>query len=174
MFDPKSVTAFRDIKAPERLRERVLAATPKRRRSPVFGGGLLAAGLAVIFLSVSFFSSAPTGITVGGLAVSEQATVLPVEASAPMMARGGAMTTNEVSFDADATILSADGVLTDTDFAALAPPYDVSAGETILWHAQTPPHTFLMTVQADGKETVLQLTYEETENYWTISRTSAQ
>lgn len=170
MFDPKSVTAYQSIKAPERLRERVLTARPKRRLSPVFGGGLIAAGLAVLFLSVSFFSSASVGITVGGIAVSEQATVLPTEATAPMMARMGVATTNAVSFDTDTTILSADGMLTDAEYQKLDLPYELPAGETILWHAQTPPNTFTMTVQADREETVLKLTYEETKNHWTVYR----
>ena len=86
MFDPKSADAFKSIKAPNRLQERVLKAQPKRRTFyPVFGTAV-AAGLVAVFLAVQFFSATPIGVTVGGLAVENQAVLLPNE-SVPMMAR---------------------------------------------------------------------------------------
>lgn len=174
MFDPKSVESYQRIKAPDSLQERVLRASPKKhlRLSPMFGI-LAAAALALVFFSVSHFSAAPTGVTVGGLAVAEQVTALPAE-SVPMMARMGAATSQTVVFDSDVTVLAVDGSLTDQEYLPLSLPYEVKADTPFLWHAQTPPDTFYLTAKTDRKTIRLCLTYEETENLWTICRVTAE
>ena len=173
MFDPKSADAFKSIKAPNRLQERVLKAQPKRRTFyPVFGTAV-AAGLVAIFLAVQFFSATPIGVTVGGLAVENESVLLPNE-SVPMMARMGAMTTRSVCFDEAVTILSLDGTLTDEEYNTLSIPYEAKADTPILWHVQTPPDTFTLTAEAEGEEIQLCLTYDETQNHWTICRVTAE
>ena len=173
MFDPKSADAFKSIKAPNRLQERVLKAQPKRRTFyPVFGTAV-AAGLVAVFLAVQFFSATPIGVTVGGLAVENQAVLLPNE-SVPMMARMGAMATQSVCFEEDATLLSLDGALTDEEYNPLPLPYQAKADTTVLWHVQTPPDTFILTAEAEGEEIQLHLTYDETHNQWTIRRVAAE
>ena len=173
MFDPKSVDAFQSIKAPNHLQERVLKARPKRRTLyPVFGTAV-AAGLAAVFLAVQFFSATPTGVTVGGLAVENQAVLLPNQ-SVPMMARMGAMTTQSVCFDEAVTVTSLDGTLTDEMYNALSLPYEAKADTPVLWHVQTPPDTFTLTAEAEGEELQLRLTYDETQNNWTICRVTAE
>ncbi len=174
MFDPKSVDAYKSIKAPNNLKERVLKAKPKRRVlvHPAFGTAV-AAGLVAVFLAVQFFSTAPTGITVGGLAVENQAVLLP-NAAVPMMARMGASTSQSLCFDEDVTILTLDGSLTDEEYNTFSLPYEAKADTPVLWHVQTPPNTFSLTADADGETIQLQLTYEEATNQWTICRVTAE
>lgn len=169
MFDPKTKQAYQKIKASPQLRERVLQKTPRKKGHLRYAAvGSLAAALALVFLTVGVLRPTPIGITVGELAVSEQATVLPQEFSAPRMVRADEQTTATVSFSKETTILSSDGLLTDADYTPVSLPYTVQASETILWHAQTPPQTFCMTVSSGRTTTQLFLTYEETQNYWTI------
>lgn len=174
MFDPKSAEAYQSIKAPNSLQERVLQAKPKRRM-PLYSafGAAVAAGFVAVFLAVHFFSAAPIGVTVGGLAVEKQATVLP-NGAVPMMARMGAMTSQSLCFDEDVTILSLDGSLTDEAYTALPLPYEAKAGTPVWWHVQTPPDTFTLTAEADGEKIRLQLTYEEATNQWKICRMAAE
>lgn len=170
MFDPKSVDAYRNIQAPEHLRERVFSASPKKAKhfSPRYAG-LLAAELAAVFFAVSLFSTHPVGVTVGGVTLSEHATVLPSEIAVARM-RSLACTTQSVCFDEPVTVLSADGILTDAEGTELSLPLELSAQTTVFWQAEVPPDTFVLTAQtAEGKINLV-LTYEESENYWTVCR----
>ncbi len=177
MFDPKSTEAFRQIKAPEDLKERVLRKShQKALRFSTQWSRWVAAVAVVVFLAVGLFSSPSVSVTVGGLTVDEQAVPLTVAtASAPkQMIRSAEPLSQEVVFDRTVTIVSADGLLSDRDALPLTLPCTIKADTPVWWHAQPPLKTFVLIAEAKGKTIQLCLTYEEPENVWTIRRMKAE
>lgn len=174
MFDPKSTEAFRQIKAPEGLKERVLRKSHRKtfRFTPAMGG-LVAAALVLVFLSVGIFHSPTVGVTVGGLTVEEQTVSWPMSSINPM-SRTVEPLSQEVVFDREVTLTSADGLVTDGDYLPLEFPCTIKADTPIWWHVQPTQETFLMTADAKGQTVQLCLTYDEFEKLWSIRRMTAE
>ena len=170
MFDPKSTEAFRQIKAPDGLAERVLCKSHRKAlRFSTDWTRWVAAAIALVFLAVggNLLSPESVNVTVDGLSVEEQAVALPNAASAPMM-RGLQTQTADLAFDRDTTVLSADGLLLDKEGLPLTLPCTVKADTPVFWEVVPMQETFFLTAETKGETIQLCLTYEE--NNWSIKK----
>lgn len=108
MFNKSVTEQYRNTKAPDELRERVMTsvAAVKRQRSPLSWYAVTAAAAAFVLLFVGtlqWLTPAPITLSVNGIPFTSDTLVLPTDAD-PAVARASLTQTVELVFTSDGTI----------------------------------------------------------------------
>lgn len=174
MFDDKQIQEFRQIKAPETLRNKVLTARPMRSAAPMLRYAALAACLVFLVTVTVLFIPRGSGIavTTGGQAITESGITLAIrqneaEPAAYALARSvPASDTLDVplTFTADGACritMSSGEIIVD---GLPADPGDelTADGELdVIWRIDSPNRdsVYTLVLHTDGEKTVLVMKY---------------
>ena len=189
MFDKKQIEAYRNISAPESLRDRVMAADTGRETSEkrsLAGTIRILGTLAACLVLVAVFSVFAVGnfgdlsVSVDGKALSyTEMTFYETQSYAMQIARMPVSTEIPLSFaiDRETTFSVSAGIIEMMDAGTeetIASGTSLAASDDvrILWSVEANEDNcvFDMTVESGRKTETIRLTYKADERVWTICR----
>ncbi len=189
MFDPKEISAYRSISAPDGLRDKVLSScanvTP-RKKSPMsymkwvssLAASLVLVALLTVFAANEFGSfSVSTGD--GELPRERSVAYVPDEASQgiSLLSESGEVVIS-LAVDGNVTLSVSEGTLyivspDGEEILFEGPEYDAEGKTSVYWSVPTDDaaKTFEMTARGTFKTEKLLLAFDESQMKWTITRT---
>lgn len=192
MFDQKEIDAYRKISAPADLRDKVLSScaeqTPRKRDPRVYmRWGSSIAACFVLAMVLTVFAAGGYG----NVSVSLSDCELEKEQSVVYVPNGGvqgismyrelAETVIPLSLDGHAELSVSDGFMnimkTDTDeILYVGTEYSMDGKTLVHWTvcADDTAHVFEMTVRGIFDTEKIILSYDESDNVWTVTRVDAE
>ena len=182
MFNNEDIRAYRDISAPEGLRERVLAsAAVETRKKPIILSApfrsiaaIAACFVFAVLVMIPMLAGGGTEVYFNGERLGDDGIAIAAENNGIMPIEARAMGLEvSVTLDADSqcTVSVSEGRVGDTMLSYMGEEASVAGDATLRWIIDLPDSdkTYFMTVETEDDSFVLELGFGESG--WEISRT---